>query len=115
MNTPHGASEGGITVALNTTLDDALRREGLARDLVSRLQNLRKDQGLAVQDKIRLTLATQDPFVRAAIQQHQAYVSEETQALQLAVVDDLVSGITLELDGYTVQVHMTVKNSNPMQ
>ncbi len=109
------ASEGGITVALNTTLDDALRREGLARDLVSRLQNLRKDQGLAVQDKIRLTLATQDPFVRAAIQQHQAYVSEETQALQLAVVDDLVSGITLELDGYTVQVHMTVKNSNPMQ
>lgn len=104
------ANEEDITVALDITLTDALRQEGLARDLVNRLQNLRKDQGMAVQDKINLTLATQDPFVQAAIQQHQAYISHETQALQLAVVEALAQGTALDLDEYAVQAHMVVQS-----
>ena len=103
------ASEGDITVALDITLDDALRQEGLARDLVNRLQNLRKDHDLAVQDKIHLTLATKDPWVQVAIQQHQAYIGHETQALHLAVVAEVAQGTALDLDGYLVQVHMAVQ------
>ena len=102
------ASAGDITVALDITLDDALRQEGLARDLVNRLQNLRKAQGLAVQDKIKLTLATEEPWVVAAMQQHQAYICHETQALQLVVVEEVAQGTSLDLDGHAVQVHMAV-------
>ena len=102
------ASEGDITVALDITLDDDLRQEGLARDLINRLQNLRKDEGLAVQDKIKLTLATQDAFVQAAIQQHQDYIRHETQALELTIVEALTQGATLELDEYTIQAEMVV-------
>ena len=103
------ASEDGITVALDITVDEALRQEGLARDLVNRLQNLRKDQGLAVQDKVLLTLATKEPLVQAAIQQHQTYIGHEVQALQLAIVENIAQGTSLDLDGYTVQVQMDVQ------
>jgi isoleucyl-tRNA synthetase len=98
------ANEGETTVALDITLNDALRQEGIARELVNRLQNLRKEQGLAVPDKIKITLAPGHPFVREAVQQYKAYICYETQALQLDVVDEIATGALLSLDGYAVRV-----------
>ncbi|MEL6153151.1 MAG: DUF5915 domain-containing protein, partial [Bacteroidota bacterium] len=100
------ASEGATTVALDLTLTDALRQEGIARDLVNRLQNLRKEQGLAVLDRVNLALVPSHPMVAEAIQQHQAYICEEVQALQLAVVAAIDQGVTLDIDDYTVQVRL---------
>jgi isoleucyl-tRNA synthetase len=101
------ASEGEITVALDITLDDTLRQEGIARELVNRLQNLRKDQGMAVQDKIRVTLAPGHPLVEVAIQQHKDYICHETQALAMHIVEAIDDGTTFDIEGYMVQVQVT--------
>ena len=101
--------EGNITVALEITLDDNLRQEGMARDLVNRIQNLRKDQGLDVQDKIRLTMAAEEPLVVAAIKKHQAYICQETQALPLVVAKKLTQGEQMTIGDYTVCVQMTLQ------
>ncbi len=76
------ATDGALTVALDVTLTDELRQEGVARELVNRLQNLRKDSGLEVQDKIRVTLG-QQPELEAAVQSFGDYIREEVQALSL--------------------------------
>src|SRR5690606_29412198 len=77
-------SDGGYTVALDAALDDALRTEGVARELVSRVQRLRKDSGLAVSDRIRL-LVDGAPEVRAAAEQYAEYIRGETLAVALTV------------------------------
>ena len=96
--------EGDITVALDITLNDDLRQEGIARELVNRLQNLRKEQGLAVTDKINITLAPGHAFIKEAIRQHEAFICHETQALAMHIVAEVAAGTFLELDGYTVQI-----------
>ncbi len=50
------ANQGGITVAFDITINDALRKEGIARELVNRIQNIRKDSGFEVTDKIKVTM-----------------------------------------------------------
>lgn len=101
------AYEGHLTVALDITRDNTLRQEGFARELVNRLQNLRKTQGLAVADKIKITLSTADIWVQEALQQHTAYICHETQALQLEIAATLVTDILLNLDGYAVRALIT--------
>ena len=61
------ASEGTLTVALDITLTDELRKEGLSRDVVNRIQNLRKDRGLEVQDKISIEYSTSDAMMKDAV------------------------------------------------
>ena len=73
------SSENGITVALDITLNDQLRNEGIARELVNRVQNLRKDSGLDVTDRIQLKVET-TPTIQAAIQANEAYVCDEVLA-----------------------------------
>jgi isoleucyl-tRNA synthetase len=73
------SSENGITVALDITLNDHLRNEGIARELVNRVQNLRKDSGLDVTDRIQLKVET-TPTIQAAIQANEAYVCDEVLA-----------------------------------
>lgn len=75
------ASEGSITVALDTALDEELRQEGLAREFVNRVQNLRKDSGLEVSDRIRLSFATNDESLRQALESQREYVMTETLAM----------------------------------
>jgi isoleucyl-tRNA synthetase len=74
------AAEGGMTVALDLELDDELRREGLARELVRAVQDARKAAGLDVTDRIRLRLEGPDEIGRA-LDEHAAYVAAETLAL----------------------------------
>ncbi|WP_046244389.1 isoleucine--tRNA ligase [Hymenobacter terrenus] len=102
------ATDGPLTVALDVTLTDELRQEGLARELVNRLQNLRKDSGLEVQDKIRVTLADQQPELTAAVAAFGDYIRSETQALALTFAADVKGGSVLEFDDYSVPVHLEV-------
>lgn len=73
------SSEGGITVALDITISDELKAEGIARELVNRVQNLRKDSGLEVTDKILLKVDTNDK-IREAILSNKEYVCNEVLA-----------------------------------
>ncbi|MDJ1502455.1 isoleucine--tRNA ligase [Xanthocytophaga agilis] len=104
------ASESGLTVALDITLNDDLRREGIARDVVNRIQNLRKDSGLEVQDKIRLTFQNLDAFVDSALESNREYICSETQALELAISPQVAGAVPLDLDEFTLNVKLEVVN-----
>lgn len=82
------ANSGQITVALDITLNDALREEGLARELVNRIQNLRKETGLALTDKI-LVKIQQNDALDTAIQNNLSYICAETLTGDLQVVRNL--------------------------
>lgn len=106
------ASQGSTTVALDITINDALRKESIARDLVNRIQNIRKDMGLAVQDKISIEIAPGERLIGEAVAQHQAYICQETQALQLAVVETVAGGKMLDIDGYALQVKVALQQAS---
>ncbi len=72
---------GGYLAALDPSLDEDLRREGLARELVNRVQRLRRDAGLEVSDRIELSVAGDEPVERAAAE-HRDYIAGETLALE---------------------------------
>ncbi|MGB3547278.1 MAG: isoleucine--tRNA ligase [Saprospiraceae bacterium] len=95
------ASDGNLTVALDVTVTDALAAEGLARELINRIQNMRKDQGYEVTDRITVHLSG-DAAVRQAVTTHDAYISEEVLADSLTLVDEVSGGETLELPGEAV-------------
>ena len=102
------ATDGPLTVALDVTLTDALRQKGLARELVNRLQNLRKDSGLEVQDRIRVTLADQQPALAAAVAAFGDYIRTETQALALVFAPEVTGGSVLEFDDFAVPVRLEI-------
>ncbi|MCR9249667.1 MAG: isoleucine--tRNA ligase [bacterium] len=102
------ASEDGITVALDITITDDLKKEGIARDFVNRIQNLRKDQGLEVQDKINVTCSVSDQIVADAIESNAEYIKRETQALVLNVVEKVEGGLSLEMDEFQLEVKLEV-------
>jgi isoleucyl-tRNA synthetase len=77
------ASEGAIAIHLDTELTDALRREGLARELVSACQKVRKQSGLEVEDRIRLSVKTDDNALMEAISEHSGFITGETLAVEL--------------------------------
>ncbi len=102
------ASEAKVTVALDITLDDTLRQEGLARDVVNRVQNLRKDMGLEVQDKISIRIVESDAFVDAGLKNNSDYICQETQALNLELVKTVNDGRSVEIDEWTLEIEITV-------
>lgn len=81
-------AEGGYTVALDPTITPELRAEGLARELVSRIQRLRKDSGLDVADRIRLGVTASAEY-RDAFEGHRDFIMGETLSLEMEVADDL--------------------------
>jgi isoleucyl-tRNA synthetase len=96
------ASEAGLTVALDITLSDELKQEGIARDVVNRVQNMRKDMGLEVQDKIRITIQRSDELINSALRSNKEYICTETQALSLDIVEALAGGTEVEMDEQTL-------------
>ncbi len=76
--------EGSHAVALDLQLDDELRREGLAREIVHAVQNARKSAGLQVEDRIELALGG-DAELLAAARDHEAYLAQETLAVSVAL------------------------------
>jgi isoleucyl-tRNA synthetase len=100
------ASDQGVTVALDVTLTEELKQEGIARDLVNRIQNLRKDLGLEVQDKIKLLVADSNAEVNAAIALFGSYIQEETQAISLSVGTLEGEATVLDMDDFELAVRL---------
>jgi isoleucyl-tRNA synthetase len=94
---------GTHAVALNLELNDDLRREALAREIVHAIQNARKDAGLDVQDRIALTLSGDDALLDA-VRAHEAYVTGETLATSLDLSGAANGGATAELEGRTLSI-----------
>ncbi|MEA2253085.1 MAG: isoleucyl-tRNA synthetase [Solirubrobacteraceae bacterium] len=94
--------EGSHAVALELALDDELRREGLAREVVHAVQNARKAAGLAVEDRIRLVLAGDDELVGAA-RAHEGYVAREVLAVEVAY-DGGQDGAAASIEGRELRI-----------
>ena len=91
------ANERGLTVALDVTISEELRKEGVGRELVNRIQNARKDNGLDVTDKIRLTVLKFENL-QNSIQENKEYIMSETLTKELVFVDTLNNGTEIEFD-----------------
>ncbi len=102
------ANEGDLTVALDISIDEDLRKEGIARDVVNRIQNLRKDKGLDVQDKIHVSYCTEEDLVKKAIEENKSYIQRETQSLALEYLDRVSNGERLDIDGFELDVSIDV-------
>ena len=102
------ASEGKLTVALDITVTDALRAEGVARELINRIQNIRKDSGFEVTDKIRVEIERR-PFAAEALEAYADYIASQTLAVSVAAVD-APAGDTLvqsEIDEQPIAIAVT--------
>lgn len=82
------ATEGNMTIALDITITDELRDEGLARELVNRIQNIRKDKGFEVTDKIDLKIEKNEAIL-SAINHNNAYICSETLAISLEIAEQI--------------------------
>jgi len=91
------ASEGKLTVALDITVTDELRREGVARELINRIQNIRKDSGFEVTDKIRVEIE-QKELVAGAIEHFADYIASQTLAVEVRAVAAPEGGVVVDSD-----------------
>ena len=93
------SSEGGLTVALDITIDNQLKSEGLSRELVNRVQNLRKDTGLEVVDRITLFIDANDE-VKGRLVENLDYIRTQTLAEEV-IWQDEAGAVQIELDETT--------------
>jgi len=100
------ASSGSLTVALDVTLTDELKNEGIARELVNRIQNLRKDSGFEVTDKIEVQLQ-RDGKVEQAVNDNLEYIKRETLTAKLDVAEQVTNGIAIAFDD--VETKLAIK------
>ena len=91
------ANSNGITVALDITISEELKQEGISRELVNRIQNIRKDSGFEVTDKIKVQLK-RNGILEEAILKNEAYIKSETLTSDLVFVDEIENGIEIEFD-----------------
>jgi isoleucyl-tRNA synthetase len=103
------AVEGGITVALDINLSEELKQEGIARDFVNRIQNLRKESGFEVTDKIAIQLENTNEEVSKAVNNFKSYISTEVQALELEITDAVSDAVEVEMDEIKLKVKIVVK------
>jgi len=91
------ASSGPLTVALDITIDEALKKEGIARELVNRIQNIRKESGFEVTDKISIKIL-KDGFVENAVSSNEDYIKTETLTAELNLEEQLDEGVAIAFD-----------------
>jgi isoleucyl-tRNA synthetase len=103
-------SDGFMTVALDTELTPELEAEGLAREVIHHIQNLRKQSGFDIADRITLEVQPHSPHLEAALVRHKRYICQETLALDFEL-KSTVTGTTLEANGHTATV--AVRRANP--
>ena len=98
------ANEGRLTVALDITVTDELKKEGLARELVNRIQNLRKSSGFEITDKVNITLAS-SAEMDGAVEAYQEYIKSQVLANNLVVTAEPISDTTsLDFEDFTLAV-----------
>ena len=99
------ASSGNLTVALDVSLTDELQNEGIARELVNRIQNLRKESGFDVTDKIDIRLK-EHQILEKAINENLTYIKQETLAASLIFAGQLNKGVDVEFDEINTTIHI---------
>ncbi len=97
------ANEGALTVALDVTITDDLRGEGIARELVNRIQNLRKDSGFDVTDRIDVLLQKDDNIVNA-VTTNIEYIKAETLTEELEIKDQINNGVDISFDNVNTKL-----------
>ena len=97
------ANEGKLTVALEVTVTDELCREGIARELVNRIQNIRKSSGFEITDKINITLS-KNPNTDDAVNEYNSYICNQVLGNSLALVDEVADGTELNFDDFSLFV-----------
>ncbi len=100
------ANEGRLTVALDVTVTPDLKREGTARELVNRIQNIRKSSGLEITDKIQVMLQNCDES-NDAVEEYRTYIMAQVLAEKLEIVDRLPADTQeFDMDGYMLQIYI---------
>ena len=103
------ASEGGLTIALDNILSPELIREGMAREFVNRVQNLRKDLGFDVIDKIHILILENSGEWKESLTEFKGYISQEVQALSIDWVNEIGDGYSeVSIDDVNLNVRLTV-------
>ncbi|MBF4471635.1 isoleucine--tRNA ligase [Flavobacterium sp. HJJ] len=100
------ANSNGITVALDITISDELKQEGIARELVNRIQNIRKDAGFEVTDKIKVHLQKNDSL-EIAVNANKDYIKSETLTETLVFENVMENGTKIDFDGITTSIIIT--------
>lgn len=100
------ANSNGVTVALDITISDELRKEGIARELINRIQNIRKDSGFEVTDKVKVKILSQ-PVIEEAVNANLEYIKSETLTDDLQFVAVLKDGMEIEFDELKTQISIT--------
>ena len=102
-------NEGDLTVALDISLTDDLRAEGMARELVNRIQNLRKTKDFNVTDRIQIALEKQETVV-PAVELYSDYICTEVLANQLTLAESVASEDSIEIDGTVMGLRIELAN-----
>ncbi|MBP6759330.1 MAG: isoleucine--tRNA ligase, partial [Flavobacterium sp.] len=100
------ANSNGITVALDITISDELKQEGIARELVNRIQNIRKDSGFEVTDKIKVHLQ-KNSELENAVKANEAYIKSETLTETLVFEENISNGTEIEFDEIKTKITIT--------
>lgn len=101
------ANDGRLTVALDVSVTDELRYEGIAREFVNRIQNIRKENGYDVTDKIKVHIEDHE-FVREAVKRHSSYIGSQTLATEVALQSSLSGNDIREIDIDDVIVKISI-------
>ena len=102
------ANEGSLTVALDIQVTDELKQEGIARELVKRIQTLRKESGFEITDRINVFVKSCPQIVDAVIN-FQSYICAQVLADSLKLVDNLVNGVVLDMEDYQTMISISKK------
>ena len=100
------ANEGTLTVALEVTVTEELKREGIARELVNRIQNIRKSSGFEITDKINITLS-KNSNTDDAVNEYNNYICNQVLANSLVLADNVEGGTELEFDDFKLNINVT--------
>ena len=99
------ANEGKLTVALEVTITEELRREGIARELVNRIQNIRKSSGFEITDKIKITIS-KNTQTDDAVNEYNTYICNQVLGTSLELVDEVKDGTELSFDDFSLFVNV---------
>ena len=99
------ANEGRLTVALDITVTETLRKEGLARELVNRIQNLRKSSGYDITDKISVTVLSND-VMDEAIKDFNSYIANQVLAVSVEITDVISDATELDFEDFKLSVRI---------
>ena len=97
------ANSGSLTVALDITITPELKKEGIARELVNRIQNIRKDSGLEVTDRIGIVIK-ENKSIQEAVATNEAYIKNETLTETIEFATDVINGTEIAFDDIATQL-----------